>query len=92
MINEALNGNLIHVQYYEDPIFGFEVPKECAGVTSEILDPSKSWPSRDAYMRKYRQLALRFVDNFRKVQDGGLQELARAGPKLSVAEQTQASV
>lgn len=87
MINEALNGNLVNVQYYEDPIFGFEVPKECEGAPSEILDPSKSWPSRDAYMRKYRQLALRFVDNFKKVQDGGLQELARAGPKLSVAAQ-----
>jgi len=69
-----------------DPIFGFEVPKSCDGVPAGVLDPASSWPSRDTYMTKYRELAGRFVENFRKFEADTPAEVMRAGP------QTQGSV
>src|SRR5512135_1696824 len=39
LLNAALTGKLLDVEYYADPIFGFQVPKECEGVPSSVLDP-----------------------------------------------------
>jgi len=46
------------------------VPRSCPGVPAEVLDPASAWPSRGAYLAKYRQLAARFIDNFRKFAAG----------------------
>lgn len=66
MLNAALNGDLLNVEYSTDPIFGFQVPKHCPGVPDSVLDPASSWPSEEEYMKKYRSLASRFIDNFKK--------------------------
>jgi phosphoenolpyruvate carboxykinase (ATP) len=80
LLNEALNGNLLMSRFYIDPIFRFEVPKSCKGVPERILNPAEFWPSKTAYMEKYRQLALHFVDNFKKFEAASPPELVRAGP------------
>jgi phosphoenolpyruvate carboxykinase (ATP) len=82
LLNAALNGDLLEVPYYTDPIFGFEVPTCCPGVPDSVLYPAESWTSKDQYMKKYRQLAARFIENFRKFEDTTTQEVAAAGPKL----------
>jgi phosphoenolpyruvate carboxykinase (ATP) len=82
MLNAALNGELNDVDYTTDPIFGFEVPKSCPGVPDSVLDPASSWPSKEEYEKKYRQLAARFVDNFKKFAPDCPPELLDAGPKL----------
>jgi phosphoenolpyruvate carboxykinase (ATP) len=69
LLNAALNGDLLEVPYYTDPIFGFEVPTCCPGVPDSVLYPAESWTSKDQYMKKYRQLAARFIENFRKFED-----------------------
>ena len=56
LLDAALSGALLDVEYYTDPIFGFEVPKTCPGVPDTVLYPAESWPSRDEW-KKYRQLA-----------------------------------
>lgn len=68
LLNAALNGKLLDVEYYTDPIFGFQVPKSCEGVPSNILNPAESWNDKQVYMTRYRQLASRFVDNFKKFE------------------------
>ncbi|MBI3361137.1 MAG: phosphoenolpyruvate carboxykinase (ATP), partial [Chloroflexi bacterium] len=45
LLNAALSGKLDAVEYTADPIFGFEVPKTCDGVPSDVLNPASSWPS-----------------------------------------------
>jgi phosphoenolpyruvate carboxykinase (ATP) len=83
MLNAALNGELHNVDYLEDPIFGFFVPETCPGVPDDVLDPSASWPDQEAYIRRYRSLASRFIDNFKKYASDCPPEVVNSGPRLS---------
>jgi phosphoenolpyruvate carboxykinase (ATP) len=85
LLNAALSGKLNDVKYRKDPVFGFEVPMECEGVPSVILDPANTWPSREEYMNKYKALAARFVQNFKLMQDGCPAHIVDAGPHLVTA-------
>lgn len=82
LLNAALSGQLLKSKYAVDPVFGFEVPLECEGVPSNILDPSTSWPSKEVYTQKYKQLAARFIENFKKFEEGTPPEVIKAGPKI----------
>src|SRR5208283_278288 len=82
LLNSALSGKLNKVEYRKDPVFGFEVPTECAGVPTQILDPASTWPSRDEYDRKYQALAARFIENFKLMTEGCPESVVQAGPKL----------
>jgi phosphoenolpyruvate carboxykinase (ATP) len=82
LLDAALNGELNNVDYYCDPVFGFEVPKECPGVPESVLYPAQSWPSQEQYMNRYRQLAARFIENFKKFEDGCAPEVIAAGPRI----------
>ncbi|MBI4761618.1 MAG: phosphoenolpyruvate carboxykinase (ATP) [Chloroflexota bacterium] len=82
LLNAALTGKLENVPYKTDPIFGFQVPTECPGVPSEVLDPSSSWSDKKEYDRRYRDLAMRFKQNFAKFEDQTPKEVIAAGPKV----------
>jgi phosphoenolpyruvate carboxykinase (ATP) len=82
ILNAALNGELDHVNYSTDPIFGFEVPTECPEVPAEVLSPSSSWGDKKEYDRRYKDLAMRFKENFAKFADNTPLEVLEAGPKL----------
>jgi phosphoenolpyruvate carboxykinase (ATP) len=82
LLNAALTGKLNEVEYYQDPIFGFEVPKACPDVPDSVLQPWSSWPGRAEYDRRYRDLAARFCENFKKFEDGTPREIIDAGPKI----------
>jgi phosphoenolpyruvate carboxykinase (ATP) len=83
LLNAALTGELLDVDYYEDPVFGYQVPKSCPGVPEEVLYPAESWPSKETYNDKYRQLAARFIENFKKFAPESTREVRAAGPNLS---------
>ena len=85
MLNAALMGELLNVEYVVDPVFGFEVPLSCPDVPADLLKPALSWPSKDAYSHRYRELASRFIDNFKKFEDDMPPEVRRAGPKIGIA-------
>jgi len=82
LLNAALSGALLDVEYKKDPIFGFEVPVTCEGVPADVLDPSSSWPSKEEYQEKYRQLASRFIDNFKKFAPEFPPEVRDSGPVI----------
>ena len=82
LLNAALNGKLDNVKYQKDPIFGFEVPMECPEVPSDVLDPSSSWSDKKEYDRRYKDLAMRFKQNFGKFEDQTPKEVIEAGPKV----------
>lgn len=84
ILNAALNGELMDVEYRQDGVFGFEVPQNCPGVPEKILTPSNAWSSEDAYYKRYKSLALRFVDNFKKFEDHFPAEIRAGGPKLDL--------
>ena len=81
LLNAALSGYLLKVQYKKDPVFGFDVPVECEGVPSQILDPANTWPSRDEYFHKYDALAARFIENFKLMMAECPEHILEAGPK-----------
>jgi phosphoenolpyruvate carboxykinase (ATP) len=81
LLNAALSGALVNVEYDADPVFGFLIPQSCEGVPSSVLNPAHSWPSKDGYMQKYRQLASRFIENFKKFEAGCPPEVIKAGPQ-----------
>ena len=82
LLSAALTGKLANVSYAKDPIFGFEVPVECPDVPAEVLNPSSSWADKSEYNRRYKDLAQRFVDNFKKFEDGTPEEVVDAGPHI----------
>jgi phosphoenolpyruvate carboxykinase (ATP) len=82
ILTAALSGALSEVTYTEDPIFGFEVPKHCPGVPDDVLNPAIAWPSESEYKTKYRDLASRFIDNFRKFEDQIDSTIRNSGPKI----------
>jgi phosphoenolpyruvate carboxykinase (ATP) len=82
MLNAALGGRLKDVEFTVDPVFGFQVPKVCPGVPDQVLDPASSWPNRELYFQRYRQLAARFIDNFKKFDTAEAREVEKAGPKV----------
>jgi phosphoenolpyruvate carboxykinase (ATP) len=82
LLNAALTGNLERVKYQTDAVFGFQVPAACPNVPDEVLVPSSSWPDRKEYDKRYRDLAMRFVQNFAKFADGTPPQVVQAGPKV----------
>ncbi len=81
LLNDALNGRLEKVEFYQDPVFGFEVPKACPGVPSELLYPASTWGNREEYYRKYDALAARFIENFKLMMDGCPAHIVQFGPR-----------
>ncbi len=82
LLNAALNGKLDNVKFTKDPIFGFEVPTQCPDVPDEVLSPATSWHDKKEYDRRYKDLAMRFKQNFAKFEDGTPREVVEAGPKV----------
>jgi len=83
LLTAALDGSLDDVAYRMDPFFRFQVPKTAPGVPAEILTPSTQWADPTAYQKQYRQLAVRFQENFRRYQADVAPEIANAGPHLN---------
>jgi phosphoenolpyruvate carboxykinase (ATP) len=92
MLNAALNGKLLGTEFRKDEIFEFQVPTGCEEVPSKILNPADSWSSKEIYMQKYHQLAVRFADNFKKYEAACPPEVARAGPKVKIRALSSGSV
>jgi phosphoenolpyruvate carboxykinase (ATP) len=82
LLNAALDGSLLNVKYRKDAVFGFEVPLSCPDVPEGILNPADSWPSKKAHEEKYKSLASRFIENFKKFESTCPPEVIKAGPKI----------
>ena len=82
LLNAALSGKLDHMTYKQDPIFGFEVPEHCPDVPDEVLNPSSTWADKKEYDRRYKDLAMRFKQNFGKFDHSTPMEILEAGPRV----------
>ncbi len=82
LLNAALEGLLDDVEYYTDPVFGFQVPKTCPEVPEDVMYPERAWHNKDEYWKRYRQLAGRFIDNMKKFEAETPREVIAAGPKV----------
>ncbi|WP_316770772.1 phosphoenolpyruvate carboxykinase (ATP) [Pedobacter frigiditerrae] len=82
MITAALNGGLLKADYEEHPVFGLLMPKTCAEVPSEILNPRNTWTDRNNYDHKANELAQAFINNFKQFEDFADEKILNALPKV----------
>lgn len=66
MLNAAIEGKLEEVAYIENRLFHLNVPTECPGVPSEMLNPENTWPDRATFEKRAKNLAEEFSDHFDK--------------------------
>ncbi|MBI2339127.1 MAG: phosphoenolpyruvate carboxykinase [Deltaproteobacteria bacterium] len=81
LVKAALSGALLKAPMVKDPYFGFEVPTQCPGVSSQsILNPKASWSSPSAYDEKAKHLVGLFQANFKEFEGDVTEEIRQAGP------------
>ena len=83
MLNAALDGDLDNVEYVVDERFGFEVPKTCPGVPSEVLIPKQTWEDESLYDATADKLASMFNENFERYATGVSDEVNSAAPVVA---------
>lgn len=82
IINAIHEGKLDDINTQPDEVFGFEIPTECPGVSSDILIPRNTWDNPGDYDKQARKLGKLFKQNFEKYKAGSSDEIINAGPKV----------
>ena len=82
MITAALEGLLDSQSTFRHPVFGFDIPAECPGVPTDLLNPRDTWTDKNAYDGKANYLASLFIKNFEKYRDGVPTEVLAAAPAI----------
>ncbi|HWQ58021.1 MAG TPA: phosphoenolpyruvate carboxykinase (ATP) [Clostridia bacterium] len=80
MVTAALTGELEKGEFALDPYFNVLVPKSCPNVPDEFLNQRALWQDKAAYEATAKDLAARFVKNFKKYANMP-QNIVDAGPK-----------
>ncbi len=86
LLNAALDGSLNNSPMRIDERFGFEVPMECEGVPSEILDVKSTWNKPEDYDSAAEDLVSLFQENFEMFSDDADASVIAAGPISLVTE------
>jgi len=60
LVTAAIDDTFKKVNFIKVPVFGLEVPENCAGVDSKILQPRLAWGNKEEYDKKAKKLAERF--------------------------------
>jgi len=60
IIDAIHNGELENVPTENSPIFNFQVPTQCPGVPSEILNPRNTWADKKKFDDTLKVLAAKF--------------------------------
>ena len=83
IIDAIHDGSLAGASTETDPIFGFEIPTECANVPTEILVPKNTWSDKESFDATAAKLAGLFTENFKKFADNASNEIIAAGPNVA---------
>ena len=78
IIDAIHDGALGKARIERDPVFGFDVVRECPGVPADILLPRDAWNDKTAYDATATRLAGLFRDNFRKYESSVSEEIKAA--------------
>ena len=83
IIDAILGGAIKKAPTKKIPMFNLEVPTELEGVDPKILDPRDTYAAPSEWEKKAKDLAGRFIKNFKKYEtnDEG-KALVAAGPQL----------
>ena len=83
IIDAILNGDVLTAPTKKIPVFDFEVPTALPGVDPAILDPRDTYANASEWDAKAKDLAERFIKNFKKYETNEAgKALVAAGPQL----------
>ena len=83
IIDAILDGSIDKAETKQIPFFDFKVPTSLPGVATEILDPRDTYANPAEWEAKAKDLAERFIKNFKKYEGNEAgKALVAAGPKL----------
>ena len=83
IIDAILSGDIDKAPTKQIPMFDFKVPTVLPGVATEILDPRDTYADAAQWEEKAKDLAARFIKNFKKYENNEAgKALVAAGPKL----------
>ena len=82
IVHAALDGKLDDVETMTDAVFGLQVPINCPGVPSEVLNPRNTWQDKAAYDTQAVKLARQFAQNFAQYIDDVGDDVRSAGPRI----------
>lgn len=82
IIDAIHNGELAKAEFTADPVFGVNIPNQCADVPAEILNPKQTWDAPQAFDEAAATLAKKFNDNFKTYEDQASAEILGAAPKV----------
>ena len=83
IIDAILDGSIDKAPTKKIPDFDFEVPTALPGVDPNILDPRDTYADAKQWDEKAKDLAERFIKNFKKFEGNEAgKKLVAAGPKL----------
>ncbi|MBR0389024.1 MAG: phosphoenolpyruvate carboxykinase (ATP), partial [Prevotella sp.] len=83
IIDAILDGSILKAETKKIPYFDFEVPTQLEGVDTNILDPRDTYANAAEWEEKAKDLAGRFIKNFKKYEGNEAgKALVAAGPKL----------
>ena len=81
IIDAILDGSIDKAETKTIPMFSFKVPTALPGVDPKILDPRDTYANPADWDVKAKDLAERFIKNFKKFEAlGG--DLVKSGPQL----------
>ncbi len=83
IIDAILDGAILKAPTKKLPIFDFEIPTELPGVDPKILDPRDTYANPEEWEVKAKDLAARFIKNFKKYENNAAgKALVAAGPHI----------
>ncbi len=83
IIDAILNGDILKAPTKKIPYFNIEVPTELPGVDTGILDPRDTYADASEWETKAKDLAGRFIKNFKKYESNEAgKALVAAGPQI----------
>ncbi|MBI1867539.1 MAG: phosphoenolpyruvate carboxykinase [Methylocystis sp.] len=68
LLRAALNGSLAKTKFRADPSFGLLAPQSAPGIESDLLDPIKTWASKEEFAETAKKLVGMFRKNFVKFE------------------------
>ena len=82
ILDSIHSGELANAEYETYDVFNLPVPKSCAGVPNELLNPKNSWTASTSFKDEVNKLGSLFNENFKKYSDQATPEVLAAAPQI----------
>ncbi|KAK8789853.1 hypothetical protein WA158_006633 [Blastocystis sp. Blastoise] len=79
IIDVILTGEIENCHFVHDDLFNLEVPTDIEGIEPDTLIPKNAWEDKEAYDSSARELAGKFVENFKQYVIPGLPDYSEFG-------------